>query len=81
MHERLVAPAMHRIGDLWRAGELTVADEHLASRTVIDALARIQPAFIRGAPKGRTAVIGCVEGELHEIGLRAAASVLLGGAR
>lgn len=70
MHERIVAPAMHRIGERWRAGELTVADEHIATHTALDALSRLHPEMLRRPLNGKTAIVGCPEGELHVMASR-----------
>ncbi len=32
IHDAVIAPAMRRVGDLWAAGDLSVADEHLATQ-------------------------------------------------
>jgi excisionase family DNA binding protein len=74
--ERIVTPALRRVGDLWRKGELTVADEHLATRTTVDVLTRLQADLARSQPGARVAVVGCSEGELHEIGSRCAGLLL-----
>ncbi|HZG53960.1 MAG TPA: B12-binding domain-containing protein, partial [Pyrinomonadaceae bacterium] len=36
--DRLLATAMRKIGDLWQQGDLTVAEEHLATRAAVSAL-------------------------------------------
>jgi excisionase family DNA binding protein len=72
----IVTPALHTIGDRWLRGELTVAAEHLASRTIADALTRLQHELIRRPSIDRTAVIGCPEAELHEIASRCIAMLL-----
>lgn len=70
LHEKIVTPAMHRIGERWRSGELTVADEHIATQTTLDALTRLQPELLRRPSNGKTAVVGCPEDELHEMASR-----------
>jgi MerR family transcriptional regulator, light-induced transcriptional regulator len=65
--EEVFSPALVEIGELWRAGELTVAQEHLASGTIRSALQRLL-ADHRGNVRG-VAVLACAPGELHEIGL------------
>ena len=70
LQEQVMTPAMHRIGELWRTGELTVADEHIATRTAVDALTRLQPEMLRRPSNGKTAVVGCPEDELHEMASR-----------
>src|SRR5438132_1249949 len=67
----IATPALHRIGDEWAQGKLSVADEHVAAQAVIDAVARSQPlAEPPGEPvradRG-TAVVAAVAGELHGI--------------
>jgi MerR family transcriptional regulator, light-induced transcriptional regulator len=62
-----LAPALVEIGDLWARGELTVAQEHLASGTIRAALQRLL-ADQRGPVRG-TAVLACAPGERHEVGL------------
>ena len=76
LHELVIAAAMPRVGDAWMRGELTVADEHLATRTVLDALVRLQPEMLRRAPNGKTAVVGCPEDEMHEVAARCVAFLL-----
>ncbi len=76
LHEQVLTPALHRVGELWVSGELTVADEHLATRTVLDALVRLQPEMLRRTSNGRTVVVGCPEDEMHEVASRCAAFLL-----
>ncbi|MCC2669089.1 MAG: putative cobalamin binding protein [Armatimonadetes bacterium] len=71
-------PTLERIGDLWERGELTVANEHLITGIVLRLLHRLSlalpPAPDEQAP---TAIVGCVEGELHSVGGRMVADFLL----
>jgi methanogenic corrinoid protein MtbC1 len=63
----VLGPALAAIGERWACGELSVAQEHLASATVRTALQKLlsdQRAGLRG-----TAVLACAPGERHEIGL------------
>ena len=60
-------PALVEIGELWQAGRVTVAQEHLASGAIRAALQRLvadQRASVRGV-----SVLACAPGERHEIGL------------
>jgi len=63
----VLAPALVEVGERWASGDVTVAQEHLASGTVRAALHRLlsdQRPGVRG-----TAVLACAPGERHEIGL------------
>ena len=71
---KVLAPALTVIGERWAAGELTVAQEHLASSTVRAALQKLL-ADARASVRG-VAVLACVPGEQHEIGLMMLAVLL-----
>lgn len=83
LYQRVIAPAMHQIGELWARGALTVADEHLATSLTHRVLAALRPPVWvgvgsehdSGAAKGRV-MLAAVEGEQHVLGLRMAADVL-----
>ena len=63
----VLAPALVEVGERWACGDVSVAQEHLASATVRAALHRLlsdQRADVRG-----TAVLACAPGERHDIGL------------
>jgi methanogenic corrinoid protein MtbC1 len=63
----VLAPALIEVGTRWEAGELTVAQEHLATSTVRAAMQRLL-ADVRANVRG-VAVLACAPGEQHEIGL------------
>jgi MerR family transcriptional regulator, light-induced transcriptional regulator len=63
----VIEPLLIEVGAAWERGELTVAQEHLVSGAVRAQLDRLL-ADTRGAVRG-TAVLACVPGERHELGL------------
>lgn len=65
--DNLVAPAMHQIGELWYVGKLTVAQEHLATRAVMNAMYKLRSVL--PVSKDRHGLIFCcgVEGDFHEL--------------
>ena len=65
--EHVLAPALVDVGDRWERGQLTVAQEHLASSTVRAGLQRLLAAA-RASVRG-VGVLACAPGERHEIGL------------
>src|SRR6267154_2669037 len=72
--EAVVRPMLEAVGAAWARGELTVAEEHLVSETV-----RSRLGHLLGDPGGGvrgTAVLLCVPGERHELGLMMAAIAL-----
>ena len=44
IHDAVITPAMRRVGDLWSSGELTVADEHLATQITLRMVALLRRA-------------------------------------
>lgn len=69
--------AMRRVGDLWHAGQLSVAQEHVATRTAVVALQRLQ-ASLQGTTgdENMRALCCSVEDDFHELPLRLAALTL-----
>jgi len=73
----LLCAAMRRVGDLWHAGELSVAQEHVATRTATGALRKLQAALDVPSPVRASSALCCsVEGDFHELPLRLAALTL-----
>lgn len=69
VYDGLLAQAMALVGERWVSGQWTIAEEHLASQTLLRALDRIRPDL---GPEGRIgplAVLAGVAGEHHMIGL------------
>jgi methanogenic corrinoid protein MtbC1 len=65
----LLREAMQLVGERWADGQWSVADEHLASRTLLRALEQVRPALGPEARIGPVAVLAGVAGEQHMIGL------------
>jgi diguanylate cyclase (GGDEF)-like protein len=77
--DRIVAPALREIGRLWERGEITVADEHLATAITHRALALVYPELLSALPGSQPRVLlAGVQGEQHALGLRIVADVLEG---
>jgi methanogenic corrinoid protein MtbC1 len=70
----VVAPLLEQVGDAWAKGAVSVADEHLFSEAVRARLERLL-ADVRAAVRG-AAVLACVPGERHELGLLMLATLL-----
>jgi methanogenic corrinoid protein MtbC1 len=68
--EDVVRPALYEIGDLWEAGELTVADEHVATAISDTILACIGPFTSASIEGSQRVLVCCSDGELHALGAR-----------
>jgi methanogenic corrinoid protein MtbC1 len=81
LYQRVITPAMYEVGELWKKGVVTVADEHAATVLTHRVLAGLRPpAQIHLDEPGGSArprvVLAAVEGERHALGLRMVADVL-----
>jgi len=75
--EQVIAPALWHVGDLWRRGAITVAEEHIATEISIRVLTLQREArrVIRGRREYRVA-LGTPAGERHDVALRMVANLL-----
>jgi DNA-binding transcriptional MerR regulator len=64
----VVTPWMHRIGELWAAGQLAVASERLATVVLTQRLLTMLQATVPVAP-APVLLCACPAGERHELGL------------
>jgi excisionase family DNA binding protein len=64
----MLGSALADLGERWRAGKVTVIQEHLASERLHRALARISDA-IPLAPGAPRCLLACAEGDRHALGL------------
>ena len=76
--DRVVTPAMHQIGDHWYRGELTIADEHLATQTAIAAVQKLRSVIYLPPPNETRALVCGVEGDLHELPIHLVHALLEG---
>jgi methanogenic corrinoid protein MtbC1 len=75
-HE-IIAPALWFVGELWERGEITVADEHLATEISLRVLALQREAQRLTRTRGAHRVLlATPAGELHMVALRMADTLL-----
>jgi DNA-binding transcriptional MerR regulator len=65
--QRVVIPYLQRLGQRWETGEVSVAQEHFASNLIRGRLLGLAQGWGQG--RGPAAVLACLPGELHELGL------------
>jgi DNA-binding transcriptional MerR regulator len=63
----VIVPYLHRLGDRWAAGEVSVAQEHFASNLLRGRLLGLAQGWGQGLGPG--AILACAPGEQHELGL------------
>jgi len=67
LFEDVIAPLMHRIGDLWQDGTLRVVHEHLATAVIRDLFGRLGEGFAIPASTAGV-VVTTPLGQNHEVG-------------
>jgi MerR family transcriptional regulator, light-induced transcriptional regulator len=67
--QEVILPYLHSLGDRWEAGEVSVAQEHFASNLLRARLLGLAQGWGQG--RGPAAILACVPGEQHELGLLA----------
>jgi methanogenic corrinoid protein MtbC1 len=68
--EEVIKPTMYKIGSLWEEGEISTAEEHLASSIVSRIISSLYSRFITLENEKGKAVISAIANEYHEIGSR-----------
>lgn len=68
--DQILTAAQREIGRLWHAGQIGVAEEHFATMTAQKALTILFHRCEAKPPNGRTALIACPAGNVHDLGLR-----------
>lgn len=61
----VITPELQRVGRLWMQGKLSVAEEHLASRTVLYALYKVRSVLTVPEKQNKLAICCGVEGDFH----------------
>lgn len=75
--EEIIAPALWLVGELWERGEISVADEHIATEICMRVLALQREArrFARERRRHRI-MLATPEGELHTVALQMVGQLL-----
>lgn len=73
----VLTPAQVKIGELWHRGNINSAQEHLATAITMQMLDMQRQAAKPRPPRGLRALVTPVEGEMHFIGARMFADLLI----
>ena len=65
----VLLPYLHELGDRWERGEVSIAQEHFASAVLRGRLLGLARGWSRGF--GPPALLACLPGERHDLGLMA----------
>ena len=74
--DRLLAPVLFRIGEGWDAGDISIADEHRASRIAEGLLERASSSRAKPGPRVGSVVVAAPAGDQHALPAQMAAAGL-----
>lgn len=77
VYVELLGPALHGIGDAWGRGEISIADEHLASGVANSIVGRLGSRFRRRGRHRGTVLVAMPVGERHGLGVAMLADILV----
>lgn len=63
-------PVQHEIGRLWQENEISVATEHYCTAITQLVISQLYPYVFSAERRGLTLIATCIEGDLHELGVR-----------
>ena len=66
----VVGPALFEVGEMWRRGEVSVAEEHLATALVARSFSQLSAEIAPPATGSPRILFSCLEGEFHDLGIR-----------
>jgi methanogenic corrinoid protein MtbC1 len=70
LHQHVLTRVQAEMGRMWQVGDVDVAEEHLGSRIVEEALILLRDRMPRVEENGRSVLVAAVRGTLHDIGAR-----------
>ncbi len=70
IYENVFEKSQYEIGRLWQENKINVAQEHYCTAATQLIMSQLYNYIISDAPKNKTIVSACVEGDYHEVGLR-----------
>ncbi len=70
MFDELVTPVLHKIGDLWAHGKITVAEEHISSNIIRDSLIALREILIKVDDKSEKVICFAFDDDQHDIPLK-----------
>ena len=77
--EKVIAPALWLIGELWERGQISIAEEHIATEITVRVIALQREAQRVAEGRGRHRVmLATTPGELHVVALRMVENLIRG---
>lgn len=74
--QAVIQEAQRRIGRMWQDNQITIAQEHMATAISQLVLSHVYQQAEAAPHNGRSVIVACVEGELHDFPARLVADAL-----
>jgi methanogenic corrinoid protein MtbC1 len=75
LYESIIKKSLYQVGELWEYNKITVADEHIATAVTEALLNDFYQIIISNSRTGHKVVVGCVENEMHQVGIKMVADI------
>ena len=76
IYDHLLTPVLHRLGENWAEGKLSIIEEHIGSQSIRDCINRLQGIITLPKATGQIALCINTYEDLHDIALKMVQNVL-----
>jgi len=70
LYMNVLQPTLHEVGRLWQTNRISIPQEHYFTAATKTIMSQLYPYLIQRRSNGRRLIATCIDGELHEIGIR-----------
>jgi len=70
LYMNVLQPSLHEVGRLWQLNRISISQEHYFTAATKTIMSQLYPYLVQRPSNGRRLVATCIDGELHEIGIR-----------
>jgi len=70
LYLNILQPCLHEVGRLWQTKRVTIPQEHYFTAATKTIMSQLSPYLTHHRNSERRLIATCIDGELHEIGLR-----------
>lgn len=70
LYMNVLQPSLQEVGRLWQMNRVTIPQEHYFTAATKTIMSQLYPYLLRGSTGSQSLIATCIDGELHEIGIR-----------
>ncbi len=76
IYDHLITPVLHRVGEMWENGTISIIEEHIAAQGIRDCINRLQGIIHLAKTGNQVALCINLSHELHDIALKMVENIL-----